>query len=298
MVSYSAVDASCDGTNVYAARTTNPGLMRGGVISQTAQVYSGVYVPPCEVFTHHLWLAFASAGVLSNAIGTTKPVVSTDLSVFSNKNVVCDYLWTTNEEYPRELAFRSPGHLFQRQMTENGKLGFIQFGPPCHKGLTCAEAHWLEATNVEGFYVPTKYEFIRFVTVVGATNATRLERLYTFQCSVTNAALADAGSVPPDQHEPALVSDHRFADRGYATLTYLVTNKWPDPAGPELGKLMSPSAKRPLEAEALQQLGFSPPSRAATLGKRILRAALVVLLVLPLASFFGRGLLRKNKQTR
>src|SRR5208283_5085149 len=72
-VPYSGADASCDGTNIYLVRTSNPANLAGGVISQTAQIYSGVYPPTCETFTHNLWLAFASASVLSNATGKAKP---------------------------------------------------------------------------------------------------------------------------------------------------------------------------------------------------------------------------------
>jgi hypothetical protein len=295
MVLYSAVDASCDGTSIYAVRTANPGIMTKGVISHTAQVYSGIYPPPSEFLTHQLWLAFASAGVLSNATGKTKPVVSTDLSVFYNKDFLWEYCWTTNEQYPRELVFRSPSHLFQRQMNQNGKLGFIDFGPPYQNGFKSAEAHWLQTTYIGGSYVPTKYEFIRFLTLVGATNAAQLDPLYKFQCSVTNASLAEAQSVPPDQHGLVLVSDHRFAERGYGTLTWFTTNQWLRAGDPELAQLVSRSAKTSMEAEALQQLGFSPASSWATVGRLILRATLGVLLVLPLIYFFAKGLFRKQQ---
>jgi hypothetical protein len=295
MVPYSAVEASCDGTNIYAVRTTNPGIMAKEVVSHTAQVYSGLYPPPSEFLTHQLWLAFASASVLSKATGKTKPVVSTDLSVFYNKDFLWDYCWTTNEEYPRELVLRSPGHLFQRMMNKNGELGFIDFGPPYQNGYKGAEAHWLQTTYIGGSYVPTKYEFTRFLTLVDATNEAQLDQLYRFQCSVTNASIAEAQSVPPDQHGLVLVQDHRFAKRGYATLTWFMTNQWPSAGDPELVKLVSRSAKASLEAEALQQLGFSPASRGAIVGRLILRGTLGVLLLLPLVYLFAKGLLRKKQ---
>jgi len=296
MVPYSAVEASCDGKNVYAVRTTNPGIMKQGIITHTAQVYSGNYPPPSEFLTHQLWLAFASAGVLSNATGKTKPVVSTDLSVFYNKDFLWDYCWTTNDDYPRKLVFRSPGHLFQRLMNKNGTPGFIDFGPPYQNGFKGAEAHWLQTMYIGGSYVPTKYEFVRFLTLVDATNEAQLDTMYRFQCSVTNASLVVAQSVPPDQRGLVLVQDHRLAERGYGTLTWFMTNQWPTVGDQELVKLAARSAKTSLEAEALQRLGFSPPSRGAIVGRLILRAAMGALLVLPLVYYVAKGLLRK-KQT-
>jgi hypothetical protein len=74
-----------------------------------------------------------------------------------------------------------------------------------------------------------------------------------------------------------------------------MTNQWPSAGDPELVKLVSRSAKASLEAEALQQLGFSPASRGAIVGRLILRGTLGVLLLLPLVYLFAKGLLRKKQ---
>jgi hypothetical protein len=304
---YSAVEGSCDGMNTYFVRTTSPALAssiasrdannsNGGFLSSVGHIYSGVYPPTSETFSHILWLAFASSGVLSSATGMAKPVISTDLSMFYNSNFACNYSWITNAGHPRELVFKSEGRWFQRKRG-TGELGFIYYDPPYQKGFRCAEGDWLQVTNIGGIFVPTKYEFSAFMPALGGTNAAQLRSLYTFKCSVTNVHRAGLQYFPPDRHEAALVSDHRFAERGYATVSYLVTKSWPTVDNPDLAEVLSRTPKISMEAAALRQLGYHPVSGAAVLGKKLMRLGILLLLILPLGSLAAKGFFKQlNKR--
>ena len=268
----SAVDASCDGTNIYLVHTVNPALINeitkgteidtNTFLSHQAEIYTGVYPPAIETLTYNLWVAFASSGVLSNATGTTKPPIGADLSKFYNDNFECDYAWKTNVEgkYPRELVMKSSGRWFQRDR-HNGKLDFLDLGPPYEKGFTMAMGRWLEATNIAGVFAPMEYEFSTFITKPHATNAADLILRTTFQCSVTNVQLVGIQPIPPGlAGQNTRVDDHRFAGRGYATATYFITNKWPKVDDSQLTNVLRATPKVSLEAEALKQLGFQPPA--------------------------------------
>jgi hypothetical protein len=209
-----------------------------------------------------LWLAFASGSVLSNASGTAKPVMGSDLSMFYNTNFVCNYVWTTNGEdrCPRELILKSSGRRFQRDRLNNGKLGFLILPPPYQDGFTMAVGHWLQTTNVAGVFVPVEYEFSTFFPKSRATNVADLSPGYSFQCTVTNAYSDQIPSIPiPREGEATLVSDHRFAGKGYATATYAITNKWPAANDPKMAGILLTTPKASLEEEALRQHGFKPP---------------------------------------
>jgi hypothetical protein len=261
---YSAIDACCDGTNIYLVNTVNPTgkaySAAPNFISHMAQIYTGVYPPPIEQLIHNLWLAFASGSVLSNATGTAKPILGTDLSMFYNTNFVCNYVWTTNGEdkCPRELILKSNGQWFQRDRNNNGKLGFL-VRAPYQNGFTMAVGRWLQTTNMAGVYAPIKYDFSTFQMKSKAISAEDLTPWYSFQCTVTNAYSDEIPSIPiPREGEETLVSDHRFAGKGYATATYTITNKWPAANDPKMAGILLTTPKASMEDEALMQHGFKP----------------------------------------
>ena len=122
-----------------------------------------------------------------------------------------------------------------------------------------ATGHWLQTTNIAGVFEPVEYEFSTFFPKPRATNVADLSPGYSFRCTVTNAYSDEIPPIPiPREGEATLVSDHRFAGKGYATATYKITNKWPAANDPKMARILLTTPKVSMEDEALMQHGYKP----------------------------------------
>jgi hypothetical protein len=300
-VMYSSAEAGCDGTNIYVVHKVNSALRDpmgnapgSNFYWRAAELYAGVNPPSSEPFIYNLWLAFLSSAELTNETGHTKPWMETDLSMFYNSNYFCIYKWIPKDGSAsvRRLELKSNGEWFQRDRFKNGKLGFIRLFPPFQDGFTMGTATWGLETNLPSGSFPLKYDFSAYSLKSQATNSQDANLAYTFSCDVQSVT-----TEPPIPHlsldaieEETYVKDHRFADKGYGTLTYAVTNHWLSPTNSHFGEICSRERKISLEDEALIKLGYTvTPSFLGIPPRSIIKGAILLMFILPLAFLIAKG---------
>jgi hypothetical protein len=262
--------ASCDGTNIYVIGQVNPArlaLNQGnssntdGFFKLSSTIYGGTYPPTSEPFLHNLWLAMLSGTVFTSPMGSCKPILGTDLSMFYNTNFTCNYVWVTNPgaDYQRKIIFHSNtnGTWLQRDRNNYGKLGFYRLGPPFEHGLDVGVADWAEQTNIAGFCFPLQYSLSTFMPSYASKAKNGQEPWYVFKCAVTNATITGAQAVPLQPDDETIVFDHRFLSIGYPNVDYVITNRcWPTSDGKRLAQNFRNARKETLEAASLRELGI------------------------------------------
>jgi RNA polymerase sigma factor (sigma-70 family) len=266
--------ASCDGTNVYVIRLINPAKIArdkeetsnaNAYFKLSSEICQGTYPPPLDPFIHNLWLAMLSGTVLTNSVGTTKPLIGGDFSMYYNTNFVWNYSWisTAGNNNQRKLVLHSNtnGTWFQRDLKNRGKLGFLRLGSPYEQGLEVGVADWLEETNLGGFSFPVKYSLSTFLPTYPPMTAGTPGPWYVFNCVVTNAVIVRAQPVPVPPDDETTVVDHRFTEKGYPNVNYMITNRaWPTAEGKRWTGVLQKSRKESLEAASLRELGIEPAS--------------------------------------
>ena len=302
------VIASCDGTNVYVVHKLNPAsLGTNKVVMTKADIYGGIDIPPLEGDVYRLWLAFVSGTIWTNSTGKAKPFNAPDLSLFYNADAAYNYNWITNnqDKYVREFTIDTGARFLVRDFQHNGKLRYYSLPSPFTKGYIMAVGRWLEATNLAGVFAPTRYEFKFCIPRQNAVAATDLTEVYSCQCLVTDAYIAELESIPVglqgDSNNVVLVTDYRFAEQGVAFINYGVkTNKWTTGVSTNFAKDIKLRNRETLEELALKQHGFILPQAAAfgTNRMTLVRIVIGATLLLPLVVLFSRGMSKKRKQQK
>jgi hypothetical protein len=297
--------AACDGKDIYVIEFQSESAVKKalgdrydsvkpGLPAAMVHIYSGAYPPPKEPFLQHIWLALAAANcVLRDPEGQAKPPFLADMAVFYNPDNVCGYRWVRDDSGSglRKLLFLSDGGFLRRD--ESGEVRHTKYAPPYDKGYTLGVGLWLQATNIGGLSLPLDFQYTGFSPKPGGSNSTELLRTIEYRCMVTNVCSTEMPQVPPVlPRAKALVSDWRFADRGYGCVDYVVTNRWVATNDADVPALLQRFPKVSLERQAREELGIppQPPKRW------LFRATLFSLAVFPLAYWLARRIIRRNKQ--
>jgi hypothetical protein len=298
---YLRVDASCDGQNIYVVHALNPSVVAQNVEKNEAAVYPGIYPPPQERETYYLWLAFVSSTIFADTHGMAKPPNTPDLSMFYNTNIWCRYEWATNSGCARELVLKTEGNILVRDKSHNGALISYSLKPPYQDGYMLANARWINMTNVLGIFVPMQYEYSSFAPKPAAASSTDLQKIYSYNCKVTNVFTAPIPAVPAalQGDREVFVFDHRFFSNDVATLTYSWTNSWHELTKAKLEKRLEGVPKETLEEQSLKQHGFIPKTNSLlNENKRmIVRIVLVITLIMPFAVLKLKTAIQKTNKT-
>ena len=256
--------ASCDGNNIYIVDYP----------SGVAQVISGSYPYCSDVHLQYIWLAFASRCVLSGSDGIAKPPFWDDIGIFTRKEYACRYQWVRNRNgTPNELMLLNDGTFWARDPT-TGDVVHERLWSPYTDGYTSATGRWVNATNVDGIPLPTDFEFTAFSPKSKATasSAEDLQKMFTFHCLITNIAVSSAPQIPSKLPTNAVVFDRRFAELGYAYITYVVTNgTWPSKENARIRQYLMGAHKFSTEDEALAELGIRQIGDKLPPGRRVFR---------------------------
>jgi hypothetical protein len=264
--------ASCDGNNIYYVQFqnedavkksfgTNYESLKNRLPAAIAEIYPGDYPMLRTYFAvENIWFAFASKCVIDQSHGTIKPPYVVDLAVFENTNFYSNCYFVTNGfgGMADEIVIRNNGNYFFRD-TQNGRLLTGKLGPPFSKGYTNAIGLYENWTNVFGENVPMTFEFSSFSPSAAGRSTNGLLRITSYKCIVTNVAVASIAEfpiAPPTGN--VMVTDHRFAASGSASINYFVTNEWLQSDNYQLAELVKHGPMRSAEQEALMDLGVSP----------------------------------------
>lgn len=300
--------AACDATNIYVVHFQNESAVKKvwgdrydsekkSLPAAMVSIYKGAYPPPKEPVLQSLWLAFAAPNCLLQAPqGTAKPLFAVDMATFEDPAYACDYRWEAGGDGPgsRTIILTSGGTFTGR--TPDGRLLHSRYAPPYDKGFTIGQGSWPTATNIAGQSLPVRFEYTHFSPQPRGSQATDLLRVADCRCVVTNVAAGEMLTIPPTLPKAkVLVSDWRFADRGYATVDYVVTNRWLATNDTTLIQMLSSSPNKiSLEQQARQELRNTQPPRKPRVGG--IRIVLLALVVLPIGYLVAKGISRKRKQ--
>ena len=261
----------------------------------TATILPWPYPTPTDTVLYHLWLAFASPSLLTNAVGKTKSPFLTDLAMFDNTLYDCTYHWddSLRQSGLRSLVLMANGHVMTRD-TSGRQVNAI-LAPPFAQGYTNAIARWLRTTNLSGVTFPLDFE----CTVLSPRfpvndNQAQLVRAYSYRCTVIDCALSDMPSIPPVP--PAgvtIVTDRRLARTGHARLTYAITNTWRSIDDEWILSLARRTPKLSLEDEVLLDLGLPPHSAT----RRYLIYLCLFAALFPFGVLAARRMLRQVTQS-
>lgn len=292
-----AIDASCDGHDVYVVHRRNPLAVPSGVVMDEASVYPGVLPPPWERDAYNLWMACVSQSVWTNATGRAMAPNVPDLGLFYNADSACRYSWVADlqESQLRKLVLTENSRFLTRDIHHNGRLMFASLPGPYASGYTIAEGRWLDATNISGRHFPLRYEFSYFVPKAAPTSSTDADTYYVFRCDVTNFRSSEIQPLPAGFQNPGfvMVTDHRFFTQGVASLTYDVTGQWSAALERRVKGLASVAPKQSLEEQSLEQHGFTEKDRHA-FAKFAFTVLLAVIVIAPLV-WLLRGALSKTE---
>ena len=250
--------ASCDGTNLFIIDYP----------AGNAEVWNGT--DPCvkDGALRDIWFAFASRGLLSGSEGITKPLFSGDLGIYMRDDYNCRYRWTTKSDgTPESLTLTDDGTYLGRDHL-TGRVIHDKFPSPYSAGFTLAVGQWASATNIDGTIIPTDFQLAEFSPRANGTNVSDLLKIGGFRCVVTNVTVGDMPKVPGNLPDNASVGDRRFANIGYAYITYTVTNGiWPSINNSLIQQYLVNAPRFTMEEESLAEMGIkmtgdtTPPDR-------------------------------------
>lgn len=292
-----AIDASCDGGNVYVVHRRNPLAVPSGVVMKEAEVYPGVLPPPWERDAYNLWLAFVSYLVWTNVSGRAMPPNIPDLSLFYDPDSGCRYSWVADLPNAglKKLVLTSDPRILTRDIHHNGRRFFETLTGPYAGGYKMAEGRWLASTNLSSVCFPLSYEFSYFVPKAAPTSNTDVDLYHVFRCDVTNFYAAEIQPLPAGLQNPgfAMVTDHRFFTQGVASFTYDVTGQWSAALEQRVKGLAGVAREQSLEEQSLEQHGFTGKDRHAV-AKFVFTVLLAVIVIAPLV-WLLRGVFLKTK---
>lgn len=241
------ITTSCDGTNIYVVHYPN----------NLAEVYTGSYPSSTDIKLQYLWLAYASQCVLTGATGNAKPPLPIDRGIFKREDYTCQYKWIySSNSTPLALMLLNDGTLFSRDRT-TGEVIHENYHPPYGEGFTRATAVWGSVTNIMNIFIPQEFQLTIYDSKANGLSATDLDRVATFDCRVTNSAIADMPQLAITLPNNAIVTDRRFSTAGYAYISYIITNGiWLSKDKVENLGIFVTSPKLSEEDEALAELGI------------------------------------------
>ncbi len=278
--------ASGDGENVFVVHHLNRLRLSTGIVTTEAGIYPGKVPPPFERDAYNLWLAFVSPRVLTNASGVTRPPNAPDLSIFYHADSQCRYSWLTNGTPAPWLALtlRSVPRPLVRDFRQRGRLRYLDLPYAYPDGYPLVEGRWSEvmATPVGPWL--SRCEFAFFSVNELDRNDAHLYRRLVFSCHVTNVYTGTAEPIPAgfDGRTFMLVTDHRFAPQGVASITYGLSNAWSAKIDAEVRLQAASRPRRSLEQAALEDWGFQAPVGQKAVLRWATRGLVAALIMIPL----------------